>query len=106
MNSSPVKKPNVSYFRVFGSKCFILVKRGRNLKFASKAVEGFLPGYDSNTRAYRVFNMSTGLVEVSCDIVFDETNGSQVEQVDLDELDEEEAPCIVLRNMFIGDMCP
>jgi transposase InsO family protein len=22
------KKPNVSYFRVFGSKCFILVKRG------------------------------------------------------------------------------
>jgi hypothetical protein len=25
------KKPNVSYFRVFGRKCFILVKRGRNL---------------------------------------------------------------------------
>jgi transposase InsO family protein len=24
------KKPNVSYFRVFGSKCFILIKRGRN----------------------------------------------------------------------------
>jgi transposase InsO family protein len=24
------KKTNVSYFRVFGSKCFILIKRGRN----------------------------------------------------------------------------
>jgi hypothetical protein len=47
------KKPNVSYFRVFGSKCFILVKRGRKSKFAPKAVEGFLLGYDSNTRAYR-----------------------------------------------------
>jgi transposase InsO family protein len=35
------KKPNVSYFRVFGSKCFILVKRGRKSKFALKAVEGF-----------------------------------------------------------------
>jgi hypothetical protein len=93
------KKPNVSYFRVFGSKCFILVKRGRKSKFAPKAVEGFLLGYDSNTRAYRVFNKSTGLVEVSCDIVFDETNGSQVEQVDLDELDDEEAPCVALRNM-------
>jgi hypothetical protein len=69
-------KPNVSYFRVFGSKCFILVKRSRNSKFAPKAVEGFLLDYDSNTRAYRVFNKSTGLVEVSCDIVFDETNGS------------------------------
>jgi hypothetical protein len=100
------KKPNVSYFRVFGSKCFILVKRGRKSKFAPKVVEGFLLGYDSNTRAYRVFNKSTGLVEVSCDIVFDETNGSQVEQVDLDELDDEEAPCVALRNMSIGDMCP
>jgi hypothetical protein len=100
------KKPNVSYFRVFGSKCFILVKRGRKSKFAPKAIEGFLLGYDSNTRAYRVFNKSTRLVEVSCDIVFDETNGSQVEQVDLDELDDEEALCVALRNMSIGDVCP
>jgi hypothetical protein len=38
--------------------------------------------------------------------VFDEINGSQVEQVDLDELDDEEAPCIALRNMSIGDVCP
>jgi hypothetical protein len=100
------KKPNISYFRVFGSKCFILIKRGRNSKFAPKAVEGFLLGYDSNTRAYRVFNKSTRLVEVSCDIVFDETNGSQVDQVHLDELDDEEAPCFALRNMSIGDVCP
>jgi hypothetical protein len=100
------KKPNVSYFRVFGSKCFVLVKRGRKSKFAPKAVEGFLLGYDSNTRAYRVFNKSTGLVEVSCDIVFDVTNGSQVEKVDLDELDDEEAPCVALRNISIRNLCP
>ena len=100
------KKPNVSYFRVFRSKCFILVKRGRKSKFAPKAVEGFLLGYDSNTKASRVFNKSSGLVEVSSDVVFDETNGSQVEQVDLDEIGEEQAPCIALRNMSIGDVCP
>jgi hypothetical protein len=100
------KKPNVSYFRAFGSKCFILIKRGRKSKFAPKVVEGFLLGYNSNTRAYRVFNKSTGLVEVSCNIMFDETNGSLVEQVDLDELDDEEAPCVALRNMSIGDVCP
>jgi hypothetical protein len=35
--------------------------------------------------------------------VFDETNGSQVEQVDLDD---DEALCIALRNMSIGDVCP
>jgi hypothetical protein len=100
------KKPNVSYFRVFRSKCFILIKRGRNSKFAHKGVEGFLLGYDSNTRAYRVFNKSTELVEVSCDILFDETNGSKVEQIDLDELDDEEASCVALRTMSIGDVCP
>jgi hypothetical protein len=58
----------------------------------------------THTRAYRVFNKSTGLVEISCDIVFDETNGSHVEQVDLDELDDEEAMCLALRNMSIRDV--
>jgi transposase InsO family protein len=56
-------KPNVSYFRVFGSKCYILVKKGRHSKFAPKDVEGFLLGYYSNTKAYRVFNKSSGLLK-------------------------------------------
>jgi hypothetical protein len=30
----------------------------------------------------------------------------QVEQVDLDEIGDEEALCITLRNMSIGDVCP
>jgi transposase InsO family protein len=70
-------KPNVSYFYVFGSKCYTLVKKGRHSKFAPKVVEEFLLGYGSNTKAYRVFNKSSGLVEVSSDFVFYETNGSQ-----------------------------
>jgi hypothetical protein len=53
-----------------------LVKKGRHSKFASKVVEEFLLGYDINTKVYRVFNKSLGLVEVSSDVVFDETNGS------------------------------
>jgi hypothetical protein len=99
-------KPNVSYFRVFGSKCYILVKKGRNSKFAPKAVEGFLLGYDSNTKAYRFFNKSSGLVEVSSDVVFDETNGSPGEQVDLDDVDEEDVPTAAICTMVIGDVRP
>jgi transposase InsO family protein len=99
-------KPNVSYFRVFGSKCYILVKKGRHSKFAPKVVEGFLLGYDSNTKAYRVFNKSSGLVEVSSDVVFDETNGSPREQVDLDDIDEEEVPTAAKRTMAIDDVRP
>jgi hypothetical protein len=99
-------KPNVSYFRVFGSKCYILVKKGRHSNFAPKAVEGFLLGYDSNTKAYRVFKKSSGLVEVSSDVVFDETNGCPREQVDLDDIDEDEVPTAAIRTMAIGDVRP
>jgi hypothetical protein len=99
-------KPNVSYFRVFGSKCYILVKKGRHSKFAPKVVEGFLLGYDSNTKAYRVFNKSSGLVEVSSDVVFDETNGSPSEQVDLDDIDESDVPTAAMRTMAMGDVRP
>jgi hypothetical protein len=49
------KKPNVSYFRVFGSKCFILIKRGRNSKFAPNAVQGF----------YLVMTQTQGHIESS-----------------------------------------
>jgi transposase InsO family protein len=77
-------KPNVSYFRVLG----------------------FLLGYDSNTKAYRVFNKLSGLVEVSSDVVFDETNGSPREQVDLDDIDEDEVPTVAMRTMEVGDVRP
>jgi transposase InsO family protein len=99
-------KPNVSYFHVFGSKCYILVKKGRHSKFAPKAVEGFLLGYDSNTKAYRVFNKSSGLVEVSSDVVFDETNGSPREQVELDDIYEDDVSTAAMRTMAIGEVRP
>jgi hypothetical protein len=89
-----------------GSKYYILVKEGRHSKFAPKAVEGFLLGYGSNTKTYRVFNKSSGLVEVSSNVVFDETNGSPREQGDLDDIDEDEVPMAAMRMMAIGDVRP
>jgi hypothetical protein len=61
-------------------------------------------GYDSNSHSYHVFNKDSGCAEIKCDAVFHETNGSQVEQFDLDDIDDEEAPCDTLRNMAIGDV--
>jgi hypothetical protein len=75
-------------------------------KFAPKVYEGFLLGYDSNSRAYRAFNKDSGCVETTCDAVFEETNGSQVEQYDLDIVDDEQAPCEALQQMAIGDVRP
>jgi hypothetical protein len=34
-------KPNVTYFREFGRKCYILVKKGSHSKFAPKPLKGF-----------------------------------------------------------------
>ena len=71
------KMPNVSYFRVFWSKCFILNKKNKTSKFSPKVDEGFLLGYASNAHGYRVFNKTSGCVEIACDVTFDESNGSQ-----------------------------
>ena len=71
------KKPNVSYFRIFGSKRFILNKKNKTSKFAPKIDEGFLLGYASNAHGYCVFNKTSGCVEIACDVTFDESNGSQ-----------------------------
>jgi hypothetical protein len=76
-----------------------LVKRYRHSKFAPKAIEGFLLGYDTNTKAYRVFNKSSRLVEITCDVVFDETNGSPREQVDIDDINQNEVPMTAMRTM-------
>jgi transposase InsO family protein len=48
-------KPKVSYFRVFGCKCYILNKKPQSSKFAPKVDERFLLGYGPNEHAYRVF---------------------------------------------------
>jgi transposase InsO family protein len=50
-------KPNISYFRVFGCKCYILRKGSWLSKFQRKCDEGFLLGYSSNSKAYRVLTV-------------------------------------------------
>ena len=100
------KRPNVSYFIVFGSKCFILNKKPKSSKFAPKIDEGFLLGYASNAHGYRVFNNSSGCVEVACDVTFDESNGSQKKQVDLDDAGGELPPHQAIKKMAIGEIKP
>jgi transposase InsO family protein len=57
------RKPNISYFRVFGCKCYILRNESRLSKFEKKCHEGFLLGYSSNSKACRVFNKTHSIIE-------------------------------------------
>jgi hypothetical protein len=50
--------------------------------------------------------VTTDYVEIICDAVFDETNDSQKKQVDLDLVDDKEAPYDALQRMVIGDVRP
>jgi hypothetical protein len=96
------RKPNISYFRIFGCKCFIYKKK-RLGKFKSRCDEGFFLGYASNSKAYRVFNKNSGQVEEICDAEFDKSNGSQGEVVGYDHVGDKEIQ-EALKNMSIGDI--
>ena len=66
--------PNISYFRVFGSKCFILDTQINRGKFDAKATEGIFIGYSTTSKAYRVYNSVKHKVEESIHITFNESN--------------------------------
>ena len=99
------KKPNVSYFRVFESKCFILNKKNKTSKFAPKVDEGFLLGYASNAHGYHVFNKTSGCVKIAYDMTFDESNGSQEEQID-DVVGLEEPSSKAIKKLTIEEIKP
>ncbi|KAK4857911.1 hypothetical protein QYF36_008143 [Acer negundo] len=67
------RKPNVSYFHTFGSKCYILNDRDQLGKFNAKSDEGIFIGCALNSRAYRVFNLKTHTVMESSNVVVDDT---------------------------------
>ena len=68
------RKSKISYLRVFGCKCFILNTKDNLGKFDCKADEGIFLGYFTSSKAYRVFNKITLVVEESMHIVFYESN--------------------------------
>jgi hypothetical protein len=66
------RKPSISHFGPFGCKCFVL-KRGNIDKFESRFFDGILLGYTPHGRSYRVYNVETNTIVVSCDVTFDKT---------------------------------
>jgi hypothetical protein len=63
-------------------------------------------GYGTNEHGYCVFNKTTSLIEITVDITFDETNGSQKEQVNVEVVSNEEAPHKAIKMLAIGEIKP
>ena len=55
-------------------------------KFDKKCDEGFLLGYSTTSKAYRVWNLDSGTLEKVYDVEFDETKGSQEENENLKDV--------------------
>ncbi|KAK1654085.1 hypothetical protein QYE76_071890 [Lolium multiflorum] len=99
-------KPNVMYIRVFGCKCLVKNNKGKLGKFETRTIEGIFVGYAENSHAYRYYNRSSGTIEVSCDVVFLEDNGSQVEQVVPCVAGNDVDPSSAIKHMGIGHIRP
>ncbi|KAK1644119.1 hypothetical protein QYE76_061924 [Lolium multiflorum] len=79
-------KPNISYFKVFGS------------------LEGIFVGYGAKSHTYRVFDIASGIIIESCSVRFEENDSSQVGQVDVCAGDEIPQDAIV--RMGVGFFRP
>ena len=87
-------KPNISYIKVFGCKCFYLIKGVRLHKFDEKALEGIFVGYGAESHTYRVYEKATGRVIESSSVVFEENDspyGGQVAPCDVGDVMPQEA---------------
>ncbi|KAJ3686570.1 hypothetical protein LUZ61_015734 [Rhynchospora tenuis] len=74
------RTPNISYFRVFGSKCFVLDETPKVTKFDAKSTTGIFVGYSSTSKAYRVYLPSSRIVVESVNVKFDENANEKAKE--------------------------
>ncbi|KAJ9566864.1 LOW QUALITY PROTEIN: hypothetical protein OSB04_002830 [Centaurea solstitialis] len=88
-----VRKPNIEYFYIFGCNCYIKNNRDALGKFDAKVDDGFLVGYSTISKAYRVFNKQRQTIEETIHVKFNETNPfSTYSFSDNNDVPENEAP--------------
>ena len=90
--------PNVKYFKIFGSKCYIL-KDNRNGKLDAKSDEGMFLGYSTKSKAYKCLNSNTNKVVKSA-------NGKIVEFAERSDTTCKEEPKNYKTFIYMDDGAP
>nr|GEV04391.1 Gag-Pol polyprotein [Tanacetum cinerariifolium] len=86
------RKPTLEYFKVFGSKCFILNTKDYLTKFDPKSYEGVFLGYSQNSKAYVLLNKRTMKFKESLNVTFDKSHPpTKLSPLVYDDVGEEEA---------------
>lgn len=65
-------RPNVNYFRVFGSVCYVHIPQSNRTKLDPKVKKCIFVGYDSCRKGWRCMDPETKKFITSRDVVFDE----------------------------------
>ena len=93
------RKPSVAHLRVFGCLCYSHVAKDERSKLDSKACKCVFLGYSSSNKGYHLFDLSTRMIVLSRDVIFDENSKttdkeepSIVSNVDLPTTDSEPIP--------------
>ena len=67
-------KPDISYFRVFGTHVYIFIpQEQQHDKLSLKAEEMIFIGYESNTKSYHFWSQQHRQVFISINVIFDKT---------------------------------
>ncbi|KAI3715218.1 hypothetical protein L6452_22190 [Arctium lappa] len=72
------RKPFIGFFKPFGCPCTILNTKTHLGKFDSKADDGFFFGYSAQSKAYRVFNSSSRIIEKSDNVKCNENSPNPI----------------------------
>jgi hypothetical protein len=66
------KKPNLSYLRLFGSRCWYNMRRPNVGRLDPRACEAIMIGYARGSQGYKLWDVAESKVVVSRDVKFDE----------------------------------
>jgi hypothetical protein len=63
-------KPNLDYLRVWGCLAFYRVPDPKRTKLGPTAIKSMFVGYDENSKAYRLLDLSSNVIVESRDVEF------------------------------------
>ncbi len=66
--------PDVSYFRVFGCKCWFVIPKHKLNKLDRRSREGLMLGYSTQSKGYKIWDIESETVVVSRDVTFEESS--------------------------------
>nr|GEZ71822.1 retrovirus-related Pol polyprotein from transposon TNT 1-94 [Tanacetum cinerariifolium] len=99
------RKPTLHYFRVFGSKCFILNTKDYLTNFDPMSYEGIFLGYSQNSKDYIILNKHNRKFKESLNVTFDENPPpSKTSTLVDDDFDEDEAIKITEKKNLENDI--